>query len=75
MPQLYKTGNSAHDAALAAAANVWQAAVVPGASMATVKAADLAFARAAYASCKANNVYSGCEQYLTMMRELGGFQS
>jgi hypothetical protein len=71
MPNNYKTGNSPHDAALAAAAVIWQAAVVPGASQATVRAADIAFARAAKASCIANNGYAGVEQYVTMLRELG----
>jgi hypothetical protein len=71
MPNNYKTGNSVHDAAMAAATSTWQAAVVLGATAATVRAADIAYARAAKASCVANNSSSGVEQYVTMLKELG----
>jgi hypothetical protein len=67
----YKTGVKAHDDAIAAAETVRQASIIPGATMATVKAADLVFARAAFASCRQNNNYSGSEQFSVMMKELG----
>jgi hypothetical protein len=71
MPYNYKTGNFAHDTAMAAAAVAWHAAVVPGASAATIKAADLAYARAAALSCQNNNNYSGSSVFNTMRKELG----
>ena len=66
-----KTGVKAHDDALANAERTRQAAAVAGALQATLTAADIAYARAALASCKANNNNSGVEQFSTMLRELG----
>jgi hypothetical protein len=51
----YKTGVKAHDDAIAAAEIQRQNAAPPGSTQATYKAADLAYARAALASCIANN--------------------
>ena len=67
----FRTGVKLHDDAILAAENVRQAAIVPGASMATVRAADLAFARSAFASCRQNNNYSSSEQFSVMLKELG----
>ena len=67
----FRTGVKLHDDAILAAENVRQAAIVPGASMATVRAADVAFARAARSSSITNNGSSGVEQFSTMLRELG----
>jgi hypothetical protein len=66
-----KTGKVAHDAALLSAEQTRQQSIVPGASQATCKAADLAYARAALASCIANNNGSGAAQFSAMLRELG----
>jgi hypothetical protein len=68
---VFKTGNKGHDDALLAAEQTRQAANVSGASQATVRAADIAFARSAKASCLANNSGSGAEQFTVMLRELG----
>jgi hypothetical protein len=71
----FRTGNKSHDDAILLAENVRQAAIVPGASMATVRAADLTYARSAFASCRQNNNYSGSEQFSVMMKEVAGVQS
>jgi len=67
----YKTGKASHDSALLSAEQTRQATIVPGASQATCKAADLAYARAALASCIANNNGGGAAQFSVMLRELG----
>jgi hypothetical protein len=61
--------NSAHRAALLAAEQTRQAAITPGASQATVKAADIAYYRSALASAIANGVSP--IQFTTALRELG----
>ncbi len=61
--------NATHRANLIAAEQTRQAAAVPGASAATLKAADIAFHRAALASCLANAVSPA--QFVTALRELG----
>jgi hypothetical protein len=48
-----------------------QNAAPTGSSQATYKAADLAFARAALASCIANNNYSSATQFTQMLKTLG----
>ena len=67
---VYRTGNKPHDDALLAAELARQVASV-GATAAQLKAADIAYARAARASCINNNGGSGVEQFSTMLRELG----
>jgi hypothetical protein len=61
--------NVAHRAALLAAEQALQAAAVPGASAATLKAAAIAFHRAALSSALANNC--GITTFTTALRELG----
>ncbi len=61
--------NAAHRAAILAAEQARQAACVPGAGQATLRAADITFARAALASCLANGVSPA--QFVTALRELG----
>jgi len=67
----YRTGNKAHDDALLAAESAYQQANAPGASQATLKAADLARARANLASCLTNNNGSGAAQSTVQLKELG----
>jgi hypothetical protein len=67
----YKTGVKAHDDAIALAEVQRQNAAPPGSSQATYKSADLAFARAALASCLANNNSSSATQYTQMLKTLG----
>jgi hypothetical protein len=66
-----RTGNKAHDDALFAAEQARQAVNVAGATAAQLKAGDVAFARAAKASCIANNGSAGVEQFVSMLKELG----
>jgi hypothetical protein len=66
-----RTGSKVHDDALLAAEQTRQQSVGGSPTAAQVKAADIAYARAALASCKANNNGSGVEQFSTMLRELG----
>lgn len=68
---IIKTGNKAHDDALLKAEHDRQVAQVPGASQATVRAADLAYLRACLASCKTNNGGAGAGFFLSAIRELG----
>jgi hypothetical protein len=63
--------NRAHQTAIVAAEQARQAAVVPSASAATVKTAEIAFYRAVLASATANNSSSGVEQAIMALRELG----
>jgi hypothetical protein len=65
------TGVKAHDDALFAAQQTYQATAVPGASAAVIRNADIALYRAIVASCKANNNGSGIQPALTALRELG----
>jgi hypothetical protein len=67
----YRTGVTAHDAAIYAAEMARQISQAPGASAAVVRAADIVYARAVKASCIANNNSSGVEQVAVMLRELG----
>jgi hypothetical protein len=53
---IIKTGNKNHDDACLSAEMTRQAAVVPGASQAVVKAAELAFFRSVISSAKANGL-------------------
>jgi hypothetical protein len=68
---IIKTGNVAHDNAIAAAEATRQVAVAAAASQAAVRTAELAFYRAVRASCLANNNAAGIEQANTALRELG----
>jgi hypothetical protein len=67
----YKQTVKAHDDAMNLAAIQREASTPPGSSQATYKAADLAFARAALASCIANNNYSSATQFTAMLKSLG----
>jgi hypothetical protein len=67
----YKTGNFAHDTAIANAEIARQNSAPVGSSQSTYKAADLQFARAALASCISNNSGSGAAQYTVMLKSLG----
>jgi hypothetical protein len=66
-----KTGNSVHDAALLAAEGARQVSITPTSTPAQVRAADIAFARAARTSCITNNDSAGVEQFSVMLKELG----
>jgi len=61
--------NATHRANLLAAEQVRQAAAVPGATMAQLKAADIAFFRTARASAIANGC--GVAQFVAALYELG----
>ena len=63
------TANYTHNANMLAATNTWQAAVAGAPSAATVKAADIAWARTGLASAKANGIQPG--QFISMLLELG----
>jgi hypothetical protein len=65
------TGNPPHDAALLRAEHDHQVALAGMPSQATAKTADLAYARACLASCKANNGGFGATLFLGMLKELG----
>ena len=67
----YKTGVLAHDTAIANAEIARQNSAPTGSSQATYKSADLAFARAALASCLSNNNGSGAALYTAMLKSLG----
>jgi hypothetical protein len=69
MMSTIKTGNTTHDAKVNGAEAVRQAAVVPGATKATVVAADATFHRTAALSAVANGC--GVVPFLTALRELG----
>ena len=62
--------NATHRAALLAAENARNASyAAAGGNQASIKAADITYARAALASAKANNC--GVSQWQDMLRELG----
>ena len=71
MPVIRTGTNAAHDAALIAAEQAHQAAIV-GATAAQIRAADLVFLRACKASCVTNNNSAGIEQFNTAIKELTG---
>jgi hypothetical protein len=64
-------GPKAHNDALINAERTRQATITPGVSMSVAMAADIAFARAALASCIANNGGAGAAQFTTMLYGLG----
>lgn len=64
-----KTGNLAHDNAMLVAENTRQVAQAGAVTAAAAKAADIAFARAGVASCKANGINP--TQFITQLQELG----
>jgi hypothetical protein len=68
---IIKTGNAAHDLAVAKAEGVRQTAVAAAATQLAVKNAEITFYRAVRDSCIANNSYSGVEQALVALKELG----
>ena len=67
---LVRTGNFSHDTAVAVSEGVRQAAIAPGATQATARAADIAHYRAALASAKANNGVNAY-QFIIALQELG----
>jgi hypothetical protein len=72
MGAIIKSGNAAHDAALLAAEATRTAALqASGLTQAQAKAADIAYARAALASCAANNSGVGVAFFQEMLVELG----
>jgi hypothetical protein len=75
MGQFSKSGNVAHDAACNAAESVRQGAVAAAAQspsgQAAVNAAEITWARACMASCKANNGGQGQEAYISVLKSLG----
>jgi hypothetical protein len=68
---IIKTGNVAHDNAIALAEATRQVAVANAASQAAVRTAEITFYRAVRASCLANNNSAGIEQANSALRELG----
>jgi hypothetical protein len=75
MTGLVRSGNYLHDQACAVAEGVRQATVA-GATMnaagqVTVNNAEIAWARAIIASCKANNSGAGAEAFQSLLRALG----
>lgn len=75
MGGLVKSGNYAHDLACTAAEASRQAAVAtvtmnPAGQVASNNA-EITYARAVIASCKANNNGIGTEPYQTLLRALG----
>lgn len=75
MGGVVKTGNLAHDNACFLAEGVRQASVAGATSnaagQATVNNAEITWARAVVASCKANNNSIGAEPFQTLLRALG----
>lgn len=65
------TGLPAHDAALVAAEQTRQVALAGMPTQAAARTADIAYARAALASCKANNGGIGATFWQEMLMELG----
>jgi len=74
MPVIKTGTNPVHDAALLAAEQTHQAAIV-GATAAQIRAADLAFLRACRQSCITNNGSAGVAQFTTAIRELTGSET
>jgi hypothetical protein len=66
-----RTGNTVHDNTCLAAEGVRQIAVAGAAGQVQIRNAEIAFYRSVKASCIANNNYSGVEQAMTALRELG----
>jgi hypothetical protein len=66
-----KSGVYAHDAACALAEGVRQANVAGATSQATISNAEIVYARAVVASCRANNGGAGAEAFQTLLRALG----
>jgi len=75
MGQHTKSGNLTHDTACNVAESTRQAAVAAAtqnpAGQVTVNNAEIAWARACVASCKANNNNVGAEPFQTLLRALG----
>jgi hypothetical protein len=75
MGGVIKTGNQAHDSACNLAEAVRQAAVAAAtqnpAGQVASNNAEIVFARAVIASCRANNNGNGAESYQTVLRALG----
>jgi hypothetical protein len=69
------SGKSAHDTAVAVAEGVRQAAVVPGATQATVRAAEIAFYKSVLTSALANNNGAGTGAAITALISLQGTAS
>jgi hypothetical protein len=75
MGQFSKSGNLAHDTACNTAESTRQAvqatAAMSPAGQAALNAAEITWARACIASCKANNGGQGMEPYISVLRSLG----
>jgi hypothetical protein len=75
MGGIVKSGNLAHDAACAAAESLRQSATasvaMSAAGQVILNNAEIAWARAVIASCKANNNGIGAEPFQTLLRTLG----
>jgi len=75
MGQFSKSGNLAHDTACDTAESTRQAAqaaaAMSPAGQAALNAAEIAWARACIASCKANNGGQGQEAYIAVLKSLG----
>ena len=75
MATLVKSGNVAHDTACLAATVAYQSAIVGlgmnAAAQVTLNNAEITWARACLASCRANNNGVGVEIYQSLLRALG----
>jgi hypothetical protein len=65
------TGNYLHDQACSVAEGVRQAAVAGATTQSVITSAEITWARAIIASCKANLGGSGAEAFQTLLRALG----
>jgi hypothetical protein len=64
-----KTGNLAHDSAMAAADGTRQVSLAAATTQSAARTADITFARAGVTSCKANGINPA--QFITQLFELG----
>ena len=75
MGQFSQSGKSVHDTTCNIAESTRQAAVAAApnspAGQVTVNNAEIAWARACIASCKANNNSQGMECYIAVLKSLG----
>jgi hypothetical protein len=75
MAQFSKSNNPIHDAVCNAAESTRQVTVAAAAQslagQVTVNNAEITWARACIASCKANNNSQGMEAYIDVLRSLG----
>jgi hypothetical protein len=71
MGGIVKSGVYAHDLACAIAEGIRQNSVAGATSQVVVNNAEIVYARAIVASCKANNNGAGAEAFQTLLRALG----